>query len=494
MEKVYDKNVLFSYIREDNIFGILHNRPRDGEFGDAIPFFYDGIYHVFFLYYRKNHNTKWGHIISQDIIYWYSLPDAIVPGPNEYDANDCLTGSVIEKNGLFHIFYTGSGNHKQTICHAISADLIKWTKDTSNPIIISDARWYGKADWRDPLVISNPNGCGYWMLIGTRTNNTDGIYPYNSCVALAESDDLENWKVLAPFAECGIMYMDCPDLFKMNDKWVLLLASRETAARIADSPEGPWTKVLRESPDTIWGMAGKTLYDGSRRLIFPFLLGERKKDSNGNDTFACTLLIPREFYLDDDNVPYVRCPQEIYYLFKNSIKGWHNNFILDSHAWRQESESLFIYIPNESAMVYHEKTPVDFIFSAQIILSEHEANAGIMFRTKRSIGSDGSQTIYDPGWIVLFQPDRYSISCRPINQWDNMLTTCSMGFKNESGKPIVILLIIHGRIMELFVDKQRALAADIGESVHHGFGLIARNGEVAFKNMKIVSLEQMSLK
>jgi len=66
----------------------LHYRPADGYFGDAIPFYSGGTYHVFFLKATRarDERLRWSHIASRDFVHWERLPDAILPGDGDCPA------------------------------------------------------------------------------------------------------------------------------------------------------------------------------------------------------------------------------------------------------------------------------------------------------------------------------------------------------------------------------------------------------------------------
>ncbi|MCB9785043.1 MAG: family 43 glycosylhydrolase, partial [Candidatus Omnitrophica bacterium] len=107
----------------------LHFQPEETVLGDVIPFFWEGIYHIFYL-----RGSGWGHISSKDLVHWEELPNAIESG-QEADAPDrenCWTGSIVEHGGVFHLFYTGKNSRDpkgdQKVMHATSHDLITWIK------------------------------------------------------------------------------------------------------------------------------------------------------------------------------------------------------------------------------------------------------------------------------------------------------------------------------------------------------------------------------
>ena len=87
---------------------ILHFRPEGMKAGDVIPFFWKGSYHLFYL-----EGPDWGHIVSQDLLHWQELPKALVKGadPQGPDWESIWTGSIVEHNGTFFLFYTGKNSN-----------------------------------------------------------------------------------------------------------------------------------------------------------------------------------------------------------------------------------------------------------------------------------------------------------------------------------------------------------------------------------------------
>ena len=107
--------------------------------GDAIPFAHDGEYHLFFLS-APSDDSSWLHWRTRDFVTWDELPIAVAATESDGAA---WTGSVIERDGVFHLFYTGSlagSPTPQTVCRATSRDLVTFVRDVaSNPVLVPDA-------------------------------------------------------------------------------------------------------------------------------------------------------------------------------------------------------------------------------------------------------------------------------------------------------------------------------------------------------------------
>jgi len=113
-------------------------------------------HHLFFLYASRalhdpdarHHRASIGHAVSDDLVSWTRVADALVrsDGP-AFDDLATWTGSVVRHpDGTWFLFYTGAtltptGN-VQRIGYATSSDLTTWHKAADNPVLEADPRWY----------------------------------------------------------------------------------------------------------------------------------------------------------------------------------------------------------------------------------------------------------------------------------------------------------------------------------------------------------------
>lgn len=187
---------------------------------------YKGRYHLFYQWnpFKTAHGAKfWGHYSSEDLVHWEIEPIALAPS-DWYDKNGCYSGSAIEHQGKMYLFYTGNvkdenGNRETYQCLAISDDGVTFEKH--GPVIHLPEGY--TAHFRDPKVWKHKDK--WFMIIGAQTVEEKGV------AVLFSSEDLWSWKHIGPIAGNGLQHLEdfgymweCPDLFSMGDKDVLIVS------------------------------------------------------------------------------------------------------------------------------------------------------------------------------------------------------------------------------------------------------------------------------
>lgn len=202
---------------------------------------YKEMYHLFY-----QHNPyesvwgpmHWGHAISKDLIKWDYLPVALAPD-EDFDRDGCFSGSAIEKDDKLYLMYTGHVNtgfnikedYKQLQCLAYSQDGIDFTKIKENPVIDSYEvpENSSKKDIRDPKTYKV--GDYYYTFLGSNDKCGKGQ------VLMYKSSDLITWKFVNIIAkshgELGENW-ECPDLFPLKNKDILIVSPQYLKASNAD--------------------------------------------------------------------------------------------------------------------------------------------------------------------------------------------------------------------------------------------------------------------
>ncbi|RKO72425.1 DUF4975 domain-containing protein [Sphingobacterium puteale] len=279
-----DRSTSCTSVQEAGLFQTFY-KPQEGFVGDPMPYYNadDKNYYLFYLYENANRHpiqvTKTSDYATFDG-FTEVLPAGVMGSQDEWIG----TGSFIKKDQTYFCFYTGHNgnlNPAEKVMIATSTDLLNWTKQSA--WTIQAAPGYDQNNFRDPHVYWDETRGSYVMLVTTRKDGKGAIARYISA-------DLNNWSSITPIvatdAQAVGMYqietdaeiLECPDLFKMGDKWYLTFsrinrdAHRKTFYRIADSPDGPW-KICRdenghhETFDGLYLYAGKTASDGTARYL-----------------------------------------------------------------------------------------------------------------------------------------------------------------------------------------------------------------------------------
>jgi beta-fructofuranosidase len=207
---------------------------------------WNGRYHLF---YQHNPfgprwgNMHWGHAVSDDLVHWQDLPIALAPTPGGPDQDGCFSGSFVDDGGRATLIYTGVRGGEERPCLATSddPDLRFWRKHPGNPVIPEPPPGLDLVGFRDHVVWQE---AGVWyQLIGA------GIRGVGGTALLYRSPDLHAWEYLHPILTgdrtrtepfwTGTMW-ECPDLFPLGDKHVLV-------ASIWDDARGDARRTLNHA-------------------------------------------------------------------------------------------------------------------------------------------------------------------------------------------------------------------------------------------------------
>lgn len=292
-----------------------HLSPETGNMSDPNGMVYfEGEYHQFY-----QNSGQWGHAVSNDLIHWTHLPQALVrdslgeiwSGSAVVDWKD-TSGFFCGKPGLVAIF-THFKNGLQSQSIAYSSDKGRtWTKYEGNPVIPNP----GLKDFRDPKVIWHEPSRSWVMVVSV-----------NNRVRFYASKDLKHWNLTSEFgADQGshAAVWECPDLFELpvegskNKKWVLTVSignnpatNGSTAQYFVGTFDGKSFKNDNAPGDVLWMDYGKDNYaavsysdipskDG-RRIFTGWMSNWRYPFSQPTEPWKGNMTIPRELKLR--NIP-----------------------------------------------------------------------------------------------------------------------------------------------------------------------------------------------
>ncbi len=283
-----------------------HFQPKQGWMNDPNGLVeFKGHYHAFFQH--NPHDIKWGpmhwgHAVSKDFLNWEELAIALYPDEEYENDGGCFSGSAIVKDDRLYLFYTSvSKEFGQAQSVAYSDDGIHFTKYEGNPVIPHYPEKSATYDFRDPKVFAYEDE--YRMVIGTKFDGHGRIVIYKSA-------DLLKWEYV------GILYdeptylnaIECPDLFMVDGKWILLFSrigfDNCQAAFIEGEFDGsrfiPGKEYPVEFGPKFYAPQTFETISGRRILIGWFF--DWKTEVKPGSTSAGALTIPREISFDKDGL------------------------------------------------------------------------------------------------------------------------------------------------------------------------------------------------
>ena len=254
---------------------------------------------------------SWGHAVSPDLFSWQELPVAITcteetgifSGSTVIDHTNSTGFGSIENPAMVAI-YTEHENDKskQSQCLAFSLDNGRtFTKYEGNPVLD-----IGSPDFRDPKVQWVDN---HWLMTIAR--------PDLHQISFFTSHNLKEWKHLSDFgpaAEVGGCW-ECPDLFQLGDKWVLIVSLNPGGYQVGSGTQyflGQWNgkEFIADDVKTRWLDYGRDNYAGitfnnapqDRRIFLGWMSNWEYAHTFPTQPWRGAMTLPRELSLHGDRI------------------------------------------------------------------------------------------------------------------------------------------------------------------------------------------------
>lgn len=247
--------------------------------GDAMPMFDGETFHVYFLFDRRHHKSKWGlgahqwaHVASTDLIHWKQYPMAL--GITDESEGSICTGSVFCNNGKYYAFYaTRKADRSEQLGVAISDDGIHFTKVLPTPFAEPQSP-YRRGTNRDPFVFLDHTSGQYKMLVTAELGDPP-LFHRGGALELLQSPDLKVWNPEPPFLvpDYASAQPECSDWFEWND-WYYLSFGQDGATRyrMSRSADGPWLTPAQDLLDDPQARVMKTApFKKNRRIAAGFV-------------------------------------------------------------------------------------------------------------------------------------------------------------------------------------------------------------------------------
>ncbi len=452
-------------------------RAKNGYTADIIPFYENGVFHLFYLHDFRNREfygegTPWYYISTKDFVHFEEYGEVIPRGSKNSQDLYIFTGSVLkELDNKYHVFYTGHNPHfkqkgkpEQAVMHAVSEDLKHWVKKPEDTFY-APLDIYEPHDWRDPYVFYNEESKKYWMLLAART--IEGPAIRKGCTALCTSKDLKKWNIEKPLWTPNYFYThECPDLFKIGDWWYLIFSefsdNCQTRYRRAKSLGGPWLAANDDVFDGRAYYAAKTASDGENRYMFGW-----NPTKSGNDNQPWDWggnLVVHEIFQQNDGSLSTRMPKAIRNYFTHEI------FSLEIINIKQE----------DGFSTYPLKVNLgsSYRISMKVSFSGDAAKTGVQLR--HNIENDDSYA-----YIINNSKSKFNFSKIPNHPWNYAnFANVERKVALQQNKFYDLDILVEDDVCVAYLDNSIALSSRMYKNNGYGASLFIADGSATFEKIK----------
>jgi len=501
----YRERLLADPYRPAYHFCVPEDKGHPGDPNGA--FYYNGRYHLMYLYERMGEGFSWGHVSSNDLLHWRHHPDALVPGNG--DDGIFSGGAFVDDNGSAVLSYwmlwgaKGIGLAKNR-----DNNYDQWEKIGSNPVIkstdwgITETKdesgrniYYGSSD---PSNIWKKDG-KYYMLTGNLlvlrkygsrgkglpANRDEPELPKDSVdyqgdwLDLFVSEDLEKWDYMHRFYVSDRKWTSktednmCPSFLplplepdggKPSGKHLLLFISHNKGCQYYIGnykndnffPEVhgrmTWNSHAYFAPEAL-------VDDKGRQIMWAWIFDDRPDKLKKYNGWTGTYGLPRSLWLGEDGTLKMRPVRELEALRMNEK-------VLSNLKVNSGEEVKLNELGNEL---------MELEITVQLSDSEQ-------FGVKVCVSDDGrEETViyYDQKDKKLKMDTRKS----GVKFGQKIIEEAPLELKK--GEPLVLRIYVDKSIVEVYANNRQAIARRVYPTLGgKGISLFSEGGNIEVKSIK----------
>lgn len=475
-------------------------------------FYYNGRYHLMYLYNREGSGFAWGHISSKDLLHWRHHPDAI--GPGDGDNGIFSGGAFVDDDGKAVITYWefmrdevrkqhDEGTYKGRpfgigIAESVDEHFDNWTKSPSNPVIPS-TDWgitvtkdqdgqeiiYGSAD---PSQIWVKDG-RYYMLTGNLLvlrkyglgpdAPADSVEYQGDHLYLFVSDNLKQWEYVHEFYESDRKWTaktednmcpsflplpSSPDGGEASDKHLLLFISHNKGCQYyvgsyRNDKFYPENHGRMTWQDNAYFAPEALIDENGRQIMWSWIFDDRPDSLKNYYGWTGTYGLPRSLWLGEDETLRMRPVKEL-------AKLRQNERVRNNLKVKADSELELRDFGNE-------------LLELEIIMQPGEATqCGVIVNASE----DGREQT-----LLYYDASKKELIC------DATKSSIDLGRRNiergpfalEEGESLVLRVFIDRSIVEVYANDRQAIARRVYPRLGGtGVKLFAKGGDMEITSIK----------
>jgi beta-fructofuranosidase len=251
--------------------------------------------------------------------------------------------------------------------------------------------------------------------------------------------------------------------------------------RVADSPNGPWRRPKIDSSDSFDLFAGKTMFDGNRRILVSWL--PRRKCDCAERTWGGSMLFPREWYLLSDGTPATRCAPEVVAAYRTDPTASEGArvFMPTRSHWAIDLENMKTSpTAGQSSLATWKGAPADYYLSTHI---KFAPGCSVVFYLR---GQNGEyRTALDNTYALHLDPVQHRVTLHKQYQWNQRPALVDMPYDFDASKPTFVEIFLDKDILEVFVDHRRSLVSRLLEHPQGSLSVLVRDAPATFEQMRI---------
>jgi hypothetical protein len=444
--------------------------------GDCMPFFHEGVFHLYYLVDEGHHSGlgglgghQWAHASTEDLVHWVHHELALTI-TRDWEGSIC-TGSVFWNAGVYYAFFAvRTTERKERLAYAISFDGITFEKQEPYPLLAAPAG-YEPGAFRDPFVFRDTIG-QFNMLITAKATDFP-IHGRGSCILRLTSSDLTEWKCEEPFLFPSTsgdtpFTPECSEYFEWNDWFYLIFGSGggPTRYRMSKCPTGPWHRPAVDILDGPMTSVMKTAPFTAGRRIGAAWIGSRYADGAWKFGGAAVF---RELVQNVDGTLGVTMPPEMAPKPGDPIAAQFHALLGNVQNSADGNSIIADGITKQAACVL-SKMPGNYRLKCHI----EPDGEGVCF----GFGVHGQQDMAD-ACIITFDPGLKHVSVGDL----------SIDGVNGMDQPLNIELFVTDTIVDLCINNSRCLINRWPFSETNRFFIWCANGKAAFRNIEIAPLQ-----